>query len=213
MRALVLHSGGMDSTLCLLLALEAGHEVVSLGIDYGQRHRIELEYALAHCRKHGVERRVLQIEWDKPVRDIPTGRTLNDIRAGVSPAFLPGRNAVFLTLACTEAAGIGAGEVWTGINSIDYSGYPDCRPEFLDAFKVMMRAAIPGGPQVVAPLLMMSKPEIASEAHRLGLLKGDTWSCYQPRFTSQGISPCGECDACVLHDHAWRHACRKHASD
>ncbi len=209
MKVLVLHSGGLDSTLCLLLAKKAEHEVLSLGIDYGQRHRIELEYALAQCRNYDITRRVLRIEWDKPVRSIPTDRSLNDIRNGVSPAFLPGRNALFLTLACAEAVGIGAKEVWIGVNAIDFSGYPDCRPDFIEAFQAMVRLAIPDGPEIVAPLLNMTKPEIASEAQRLGLGLGDTWSCYQPSFTPQGISPCGRCDACVLHNHAWQEASKQ----
>ena len=206
MKAVVLHSGGMDSTLCLLLAKEAGHEVISLGIDYGQRHRIEMEYALAQCRRYGVQRRVLRVEWDKPTRDTPFGRSLDEIRSGVSRAFLPGRNAVFLTLACAEASGVGAEEVWIGVNAIDYSGYPDCRPEFIDSFRAMINCAVPGGPRVVAPLMNMSKPSIAAEAARRGIARGDTWSCYRPSLTSQGIMPCGECDACILHDHAWRAA-------
>lgn len=203
MKAVILHSGGLDSTLCLLLALEAGREVTSLGIDYGQRHRIELEYAAAQCQRFGVRRRLLRIEWDKPPREIPTGRALDAIRSGISPAFLPMRNAVFLTLACAEATGIDAGEVWLGVNAVDFSGYPDCRPEFIDSFRDMVKAAVPGGPTVEAPLLHLSKPSIATEARRLGLAPGDTWSCYQPQFTSRGISPCGDCDACILHNHAW----------
>lgn len=206
MKTLVLHSGGLDSTLCLLLAVEAGHEVVSLGVDYGQRHRIELEYALEQCRRHGIERRVLRVTWDKPLRKMPTGRSLSAIRAGASPAFLPGRNAVFLTLACAEAAGVKAREVWIGVNAIDFSGYPDCRPEFIDAFISMINVAIPGGASIVAPLIQMSKPEIAAEAGRLGLSPEDTWSCYRPAFSSSGITPCGVCDACILHDHAWQQA-------
>lgn len=206
MKIVVLHSGGLDSTLCLVMAMQAGHEVLSLGIDYGQRHRIELEYAAAQCRKYSVERRVLRVEWDKPTRHMPTGRSLDEIRVGVSPAFLPARNAVFLSLASAEAAGIGAGEVWIGVNAIDFSGYPDCRPEFINAFKAMINAAIPGGPQIVAPILQMSKPQIATEAHRRGLAPGDTWSCYRPSFTREGIRPCEECDACILHVHAWNQA-------
>lgn len=205
MKAVVLHSGGLDSTVCLLMALEAGRDVMSLGIDYGQRHRIELEYAAAQCRRYGVERRLLRIEWDKPARSMPVGRSVEDIRGAVSPAFLPGRNAVFLTLASAQAAGVGAGEVWIGVNAVDFSGYPDCTPEFIGAFRSMLRTAIPDGPEIVAPLIAMPKPSIAREARRLGISQGDTWSCYQPRFTNQGISPCGECDACVLHNHAWQH--------
>ncbi len=206
MKVLVLHSGGLDSTLCLLMAIEAKCEVMSLGIDYGQRHRIELEYALSQCRKYNVERRLLRVEWDKPERNIPVGRSLEDMRSGVSPAFLPGRNAVFMTLASAEAVGVGADEIWIGVNSVDFSGYPDCRPEFIESFRNMIEAAIPNGPKIVTPLLSMSKPEIAAEALRLGLMPGDTWSCYQPSFTSNGISPCGQCDACILHDHAWQQA-------
>jgi 7-cyano-7-deazaguanine synthase len=204
MKGLVLHSGGLDSTVCVLLALEAKREVVSLGIDYGQRHRIELEYALAQCRQYEIERRVLRIEWDKPVRNIPIGRSVEQIRSQVSPAFLPGRNAVFLSLACAEAAGIGAEEVWIGVNAIDFSGYPDCKPEFIEAFDRMITIAIPQGLRLVAPLLRMSKPQIAAEARRLGLTKSETWSCYQPQFTAKGISPCQQCDACILHEHAWQ---------
>lgn len=206
MKALVLHSGGLDSTLCILLAQEMKREVISLGIDYGQRHRIELEYAQVQCEKYGVERRVLNVVWEKAYREIPIGRSVNEIHAGISPAFLPGRNAVFLTLACADAAGIGAGEVWIGVNSVDYSGYPDCRPEFIEAFQNMINFAIPNGPKIVVPLQQMSKPEIAAKARNLGLLPGDTWSCYRPQITPRGIVPCGECDACILHDLAWRGA-------
>jgi len=196
-----------------VMAVRAGHEVSSVGIDYGQRHRIELEYAKEQCRKYGVERRVLRVEWDKPARDIPIGRSLEVIRGGVSPAFLPGRNAVFLALACAEASGIGAAEVWVGVNAVDFSGYPDCRPEFVDAFQVMMSRAIPDGPKIVAPLLHMSKPRIAAEALRVGLAAGDTWSCYRPQFIQQGIVTCGVCDACVLHDHAWKEAASTERSE
>jgi len=203
-KAVVLHSGGLDSTLCLLMAKEAGREVVSLGIDYGQRHRIELEYAQAQCRRFAINRRLLRVEWDKPSRNIPIGRSLDEIRSGISPAFLPARNAVFLTLACAEAMGIEAVEVWIGVNAVDFSGYPDCRPEFINSFKSMINSAAPGAPQVVAPLIEMSKPTIAAEAKRLGLFPGDTWSCYQPQFTRDGILPCGQCDACIIHDHAWQ---------
>jgi 7-cyano-7-deazaguanine synthase len=209
MKAVVLHSGGLDSTLCLLMARERGRDVISVGIDYGQRHRIELDYALAQCRGYGIERRVLRVEWDKPDREIPTGRSLDEIGLGISSAFLPARNAVFLTLACAEAAGIAAGEVWIGVNAVDFSGYPDCRPEFIQAFKEMISVAVPDGPQVLAPLIDLPKPAIAIEAKRLGLAPGDTWSCYQPRFASKGISPCGQCDACVLHNLAWQEADRK----
>jgi 7-cyano-7-deazaguanine synthase len=178
--------------------------VVSLGIDYGQRHKIELEFAHQQSERFGVLRRVLKIEWDKPVHPIPLNRSLSEMRRSVSVAFLPGRNAVFLALACAEAAGIGAAEVWTGVNAIDFSGYPDCRPEFIGAFQKMIRRAIPDGPKIVAPLLRWSKVRIARAALSLGLQRGDVWYCYRPQLTTRGVEPCRRCDACILHEHAWR---------
>lgn len=204
MKSLVLHSGGLDSTVCLLMAVKAKRSVTSLGIDFGQRHRIELEYAKAQCHKYGIIRKILRIDWDKPARVIPSRRSLKQIKSGVSSAFLPGRNALFLALACAEAAGINAKEVWIGVNSLDFSGYPDCRPEFIEAFKNMINIAIPNGPKIIAPLLNMTKPEIAAKAFSLGIKPGDTWSCYQPKITLNGIVPCSKCDACILHNYAWR---------
>jgi len=205
-KAVILHSGVLDSTVCLLLAREAGRSVLSLGIDYGQKSRAELQYAKRQCERFSVPRRIITVGWDKPERIIPSDRSLSEIRSGVSSAFLPGRNAVFLVLGCAEAAGIGVGEVWIGVNAIDYSGYPDCRPQFVEQFKRMISLAIPNAPQVVAPLISMSKPEIAQEAMRLGLASGDTWSCYRPVESDNGFEPCGRCDACVLHRYAWQTA-------
>lgn len=201
--AVVLHSGGLDSTVCLLLARESGREVISLGIDYGQRHKIEMRYAARQCRKFNISRRVLHVKWNKPLRQIPTGRTPDEMRSSVSSAFLPGRNVIFLALAAAEAAGAGASEIWIGVNAIDYSGYPDCSPEFVEAFKLMSEKAIPRGPSIETPLLLRSKAEIAQEAVRLGIRKGDTWSCYRPICKFFISKPCGRCDACILHETAW----------
>lgn len=203
MKVIVLHSGGLDSTTCLLLANEKAHNILSLGIDYGQRSRIELDYAERQCNNLNIPRKVLKIEWDKPERQIPFDRSIEEIRQEISSAFLPGRNAIFLTLACAEAMSIAAEEVWIGINCIDYSGYPDCRRDFLDTFKKMINIAIPSGPKIVAPLMNLTKPEIAIEANRLGLRQDHTWSCYRPKETKNGIKPCGRCDACILNKYAW----------
>lgn len=200
---LVLHSGGLDSTVCLLLAVEAGKEVTSLGIDYKQRHQVELQYAESLCQRFGVPRRVIRLEWDKPEREMPTGRRLDEIGKDVSTAFLPGRNLVFLSIACAEASGIGSEEVWIGINSVEFSGYPDCTPEFLTSYRNTVQIAGMPKLRVVAPLMALSKTEIAAEARRLGLKPDDTWSCYRPQNIDGIVRPCGECDACILHNHAW----------
>jgi 7-cyano-7-deazaguanine synthase len=205
-KILVLHSGGLDSTTCLLLARSQGHSVVSLGIDYGQRLRVELTFAEKQCRERQIDRQVVEVKWEKPVRNIPVNRDLASIRSDASPAFLPGRNLIFLSLASAHGSGVGADEVWTGINSIDFSGYPDCTPEFLSAFCKVVEQANPNGPKIRAPLLEMSKPAIASLAHKLGIRKGDTWSCYTPDLADGAVMPCGRCDACRLHDYAWAEA-------
>ncbi len=205
-RCIVLHSGGLDSTVCLLLARKHGRNPRSLGINYGQRHDVELEYATRQCARFGIERHVVNVGWEKPEIHIPKDRTVSEMKSGIAPTFLPGRNAVFLALACAEAAGIGANEVWLGVNAVDYSGYPDCRESFLGAFRKMWAEAVPTPPRIVAPLVMLTKPQIAALARDLGLKHGDTWSCYAPEMSPQGPQPCGHCDACLLHEHAWRDA-------
>ena len=202
-KVVVLHSGGLDSTVCLLLALEEGLQPISVGIDYGQTHRIELEFAHRQCERLGVDRRVLSIKWDKPHRSIPLDRSVNEIRSSVSTAFLPARNILFLSLAYAEAAGLDAKQVWIGVNSVDFSGYPDCTPEFIDAYRRMVEIGLGGGPKLVAPLQNLSKKEIVALAVKLGLQRQDTWSCYRPVQHDAVSEPCGRCDACVLHDSAW----------
>lgn len=205
-RAIVLHSGGLDSTVCLLLARNRGRDPHSLGINYGQRQQIELTFAATQCERFGIPRHVVDVAWQKPEIHIPKDRTVAEMKAGIAPTFLPGRNAVFLALACAEAAGIGATEVWLGVNAVDYSGYPDCRGSFLDAFRAMWAEAVPHPPKIVAPLVTLTKPQIAALAKDLGLNPGETWSCYAPDVTDSGTEPCGHCDACLLHAHAWREA-------
>ena len=203
MRVLVLHSGGMDSTTCLYAAHRSGADVFSLGVDYGQRLSVELMYAQRQCDALGLPREVVSVAWRKPERDIPLNRSIDDMRATVSPAFLPARNVLLLSLACAHASGIGADEVHTGLNCVEFSGYPDCTVEFFESFSATMAVANPGGAKLVAPLLQMSKPEIAAMARNLGIGEDDTWSCYRPQITDRGVVPCHACDACRLHDHAW----------
>jgi len=207
-RCVVLHSGGLDSTVCLLLARKHGRIPRSLGISYGQRHDVELAYAAQQCARFGIDRHVLDVAWEKPAIEIPKDRSVDEMKAGIAPTFVPGRNAVFLALACAEAAGIGATEVWLGVNAVDYSGYPDCRESFLTAFRAMWAEAAPNPPRIVAPLVKLTKPEIAALARDLGLKHGDTWSCYAPDTSGADPAPCGRCDACLLHEHAWSAADR-----
>lgn len=204
MRILVLHSGGMDSTTCLYKAKAEGAEVFSLGIDYGQELDVEMVFAKRQCVALGVPREVISVAWRKPHRLIPIGRELSEMRASVSSAFLPARNVVFLSLASAHAAGMSADEVHIGLNCVDFSGYPDCTVEFFDAFRSMMEVASPRGARIEAPLLAMSKPEIARLAKGLGIGEHDTWSCYQPKIVEGSVTPCRVCDACRLHDYAWR---------
>lgn len=205
-RCLVLHSGGLDSTTCLLLAKARGRDPISLGIRYGQRHDVELAYAERQCAKFGIPRRMIDVSWTKPAIEIPVDRSFDDMRSGLAPTFVPGRNAVFLALACAEAAGVGASEIWLGVNAVDYSGYPDCRESFLTAFRAMWREAVPEPPAIVAPLVTLNKPEIAALARTLGLAPDETWSCYAPVGSGSAATPCGRCDACRLNSLAWAEA-------
>src|SRR5579859_5872356 len=191
MKILVLHSGGMDSTVCLLLAKTVTSDVISLGINYGQKHEIEMAYAKAQCIKYEIPRKIVNVTWDKPTREIPLDRLPSQMPQKISSAFLPGRNLLFLSIAGAEAAGLMADEVWVGINCIDYSGYPDCTVEFFEEFKKLWKIAVPEGVKIVAPLLDQSKPMIARKAKELGLAKNETWSCYKPQVSPNGLAPCG----------------------
>ena len=202
-RAIVLHSGGLDSTVCLLLAQRHGRDPISLGLNYGQRHDVELAYAERQCQRFGFTRRVIDVRWDRPAIAIPRDRTPEEMKSGIAPTFVPGRNAIFLALACAECAGAHGEEVWLGVNAIDYSGYPDCRESFLQSFRAMWAEAVPNPPRIVAPLVTLTKSEIAALARDLGLAPGDTWSCYAPDTRAAAPVPCGHCDACLLHNHAW----------
>jgi len=205
-KVLVLHSGGLDSSVCLLLARKQDLDVVSLGIDFGQRSHIEMIFADRLCKKLQIPRRIIKVRWHKPKRTIPRSRKVEEIRQSHSPAFLPGRNLVFLALAVAESPSIGAKEIWIGVNSIDYAGYSDCREDFIKTFQTALEKAVPNGPKVIAPLQNLSKPEIAKLAIHLGLSREETWSCYRPKRIGHSLQPCGKCDGCVLAEYAWTNA-------
>lgn len=203
--AVVLLSGGLDSMVSAGLAREAGCRVIALTIDYHQRHRVELDAARAVAAAVGVERHIVlpldlstfggsALTADMPV---PKDGVQED---GIPTTYVPARNIIFLSLTLGLAEASGARRIYIGVNSLDYSGYPDCRPEFIAAFQQMAvrgtKAGADGHPvRIVAPLQHMTKADIAKEAARLGLDAGLSWSCYDP--TPEGLH-CGLCDSCRL---------------
>jgi 7-cyano-7-deazaguanine synthase len=206
--AIALLSGGLDSATAAALAIERGDRVIGLSFDYGQRHRrelaaaAELAAALGLAEHHQVA--VNLAAWGgsaltDPSQALPTG----GVQAGVIPStYVPGRNTVFLALALSLAEARGADRVVLGVNAIDYSGYPDCRPDYLAAFQTLAdlatRAGREGrGARLWAPLIQLSKVDIVREALRLGVPIATTWSCY-----AGGAEPCGLCDSCRIRDAA-----------
>ena len=202
--AVVLLSGGLDSMVTAALAQERGFGVLALTVDYGQRHRLELESAARIADQLGLARHT-RIALDlrafggsalTDVIDVPKGGVGDDIPV----TYVPARNLVFLALmtACAEAAG--ARDVFIGVNALDYSGYPDCRPEFIASFaetaRLGTKAGVEGAPFTIhAPLQHLTKADIARECARLGLDPAWSWSCYDP--VPEGMA-CGLCDSCRL---------------
>ncbi len=202
-QAVVLLSGGLDSMVCAALAREQGFAVLALTVDYNQRHRIELQAAVRIAAIVAERHIVLPMDLSRF-----GGSALTDSIAvpkdgvgdGIPVTYVPARNTVFLSLALAWAEAAGARDLFVGVNALDYSGYPDCRPEFIAAFERLANRATKAGVEgegftVHAPLQYMSKADIAQEAARLGLDAGLSHSCYDP--TPDG-SHCGLCDACRL---------------
>jgi 7-cyano-7-deazaguanine synthase len=202
--AVVLLSGGLDSMVTAGIAREQGFALYALTIDYNQRHRRELESAEAIAAELGVQRHVilpldLRAFGGSALTDaieVPKG----GVGEGIPVTYVPARNLVFLSLTLAWAETVGARDIFIGVNALDYSGYPDCRPEFIASFSETARLAtkvgIENGPFTIhAPLQHMGKAEIAVEAARLDLDPVMSWSCYDP--TSEGLA-CGLCDSCRL---------------
>ncbi len=204
--ALVLFSGGQDSTACLAYALDHYAHVETVGFDYGQRHAVELECARDLARTYGAKsHRVVRLDLPVPEASALTDATRPVPRNALGdeeiPAtYVPARNTLFLAHALAWAEAAGARDIVLGANALDYSGYPDCRPEFIEAFEMLANLATKAGVEgagfrVHAPLLRMSKADIVHEGLRLGVDFGQTVSCYQA--DAQGRA-CGHCDACRL---------------
>jgi 7-cyano-7-deazaguanine synthase len=203
--AVVLLSGGLDSMVVAGLAREAGYAIHALTIDYNQRHRIELESA-ARIASHlsAAEHIVLPLDLRRfggsaLTADINVPKDGVDERA-IPVTYVPARNTIFLSLCLGLAEARGARDLFIGVNALDYSGYPDCRPEFIRAFEDMANLATKAGVEgdrftVHTPLQHMTKADIAREAHRLGLDAGMSWTCYDPTPDNKA---CGKCDSCRL---------------
>jgi 7-cyano-7-deazaguanine synthase len=208
-KAVVLLSGGLDSTTTLAVAKAQGLAVYALSVDYGQRHRVELERAERVARALGAaEHRTVRLDLRAiggsaltAAIDVPKGRSADDMAHGIPITYVPARNTILLGLALGYAETVGAFDLFIGANVLDYSGYPDCRPEFLEAFErlanLATKAAVEGIGRfrVHAPLLKMTKAEIIREGTRLGVDYSLTLSCYDPDAEGRA---CGTCDSCLL---------------
>ncbi|MFT3976797.1 MAG: 7-cyano-7-deazaguanine synthase QueC [Sphingomonas bacterium] len=202
--AVVLVSGGLDSMVSAALAREAGFRVLALSVDYNQRHQVELAAARRVARMLGAERHVV-LPLD--LRAFGGSALTDDIAVpkdgvgeGIPITYVPARNTIFLSLALGWAEASGARDIYVGVNALDYSGYPDCRPEFIAGFEALAelatKAGVEGTPfRIRAPLQTMTKADIVREGARLGLDMGQSWSCYDP---APGGVHCGLCDSCRL---------------
>jgi 7-cyano-7-deazaguanine synthase len=201
--AVVLLSGGLDSMVCAGLAREAGFTVAALTIDYGQRHRVELDSASAVASRLADRHIVLPLDLRAFGGSALTGDIdvpKDGVGEGIPVTYVPARNTIFLSLALGLGEASGARDIFIGVNALDYSGYPDCRPGFVEEFErlanVATKAGVEGDPFTIhAPLLDMTKADIAREARRLGLDAALSHSCYDP---APGGRHCGRCDACRL---------------
>jgi 7-cyano-7-deazaguanine synthase len=214
-RAVLLASGGLDSTVTAALARDAGHELFWLTVDYGQRHAVEIDRARqVAAAMQAVKHTVLAVDLrslggsaltaDLPV---PKDRPSSERDRGIPITYVPGRNLVFLSLAAAHAEAQGASLIYFGANVVDYSGYPDCRPEFIRAFEAAVAAGTKAGVEgaalrVCAPLLEMSKADIIRTGVRLGAPLHLTHSCYDP----VGDLACGRCDSCVIRRQGFENA-------
>jgi 7-cyano-7-deazaguanine synthase len=215
-RAVVLLSGGLDSATTLAIAIAQRYEAYALSFDYGQRHQIETEAARRvakslDAKEHRIATIDLRVFGGLALIDdvdVPKQRAEKEIASGIPVTYVPARNTIFLAYALAWAEVIPANDIFIGVNAIDYSGYPDCRPEFIEAFENLANLATKAGVegrhfQIHTPLIKSSKAEIIRKAVELGVDLSLTHSCYDP--TQEGVA-CGECDSCLLRLKGFREA-------
>lgn len=201
MSALVVLSGGLDSTVCMAIAARDEDGVVAVSFDYGQRHRVELDHAASVAAHYGAEHVVVPLDlsqWGGSALTDPSIEVPDAGSEGIPPTYVPARNLVFLSLAVGIAEVRDADAVYLGVNALDYSGYPDCRPEFVESFEqtaaLALKRGVEGRPvRVKTPLVDLAKADIVRVGVSLGAPLHLTWSCYRG-----GDRPCGRCDSCVL---------------
>lgn len=208
-KAVVLLSGGLDSATALAIARSEGYETYALSFSYGQRHKWELEAARRVASQVGAaEHRIAEIDLRAfggsaltDAIEVPKGRGTEEMAHGIPVTYVPARNTIFLSFALAWAEVLGANDIFIGVNALDYSGYPDCRPEFIAAFEQMANLATKAGVEgrqkltIHTPLIAMTKAQIIRRGMELGVDYGLTSSCYDPSATGE---PCGECDSCLL---------------
>jgi len=215
-RAVVLLSCGIDSTTTLAIAIAEGYEAYALSFDYGQRHQIETEAAsrlakLLGTKEHRIAKIDMRIFGGSALTDnidVPKKRSDVEIGKGIPVTYVPARNTIFLAYALAWAEVIPARDIFLGVNAIDYSGYPDCRPEFIKAFETLANVGTKAGVegrrfQIHTPLINLSKAEIIRKAVELGVDLSRTHSCYDP--SPEGLA-CGKCDSCLLRLKGFREA-------
>jgi 7-cyano-7-deazaguanine synthase len=208
-KAVILLSGGLDSATTLAIARQAGFELYTISFRYGQRHAIELAAAHQIADRMGVKRHIVV---DIDLRqfggsaltanlDVPKHDRVEEIGTQIPITYVPARNTVFLSLALAYSETLGAGDIFIGVNALDYSGYPDCRPEYIAAFEKLANLATKGAVErslpvrIHTPLITLSKAEIIRQGRALGVDYGLTTSCYDPQ---EGPIACGHCDSCLL---------------
>lgn len=208
-KAVILLSGGLDSSTVVAMALDQGYEVYALSFSYGQRHTAELEAAKTIAAEFPITRHVIvDIDLRRFGRsaltddiDVPKGREIEEMAGEIPITYVPARNTIFLSYALAWAEVLEAGFIFIGVNAVDYSGYPDCRPEYIEAYERMANLATRAGVEgtlpvrIETPLINLSKAQIIQAGTALGVDYAHTNSCYDPLESG---APCGECDACLL---------------
>lgn len=215
-KAVVLLSGGLDSTTTLAIAISQGYEAYAISFNYGQRHLVELRAAervanTLRAKEHlvvNVDLRSIGASALTANREVPKGRSLDEMSGQIPVTYVPARNTVFLALALAWAEALGARHIFLGVNALDYSGYPDCRPEYIEAFGVVANLGTKAGVEgrnfeIHTPLISMTKSQIIRKGLELGVDYSLTHSCYDPAADGR---PCGQCDSCLLREKGFREA-------